>query len=106
MMHWLMKSANTGFSRSEGMTTPCRIVSFAPRDRAKAISGAAQSLMPVRGNTNPLLVRTGRVGYLMFSGNSNSTFAMPSDRCVKSSRFRLTKAFRQSAWPISAMAVG
>ncbi|TAF37740.1 MAG: hypothetical protein EAZ66_06920 [Alphaproteobacteria bacterium] len=94
------------FDGSVGTTTPCRIFSLAPNDLASAISGAAQFDSPLRGKIRPLSVRTGMVGKRTDLGNSNSTFATPSERQVKSSIFDVTKARFHSGLPMRAMAVG
>ena len=63
-------------------------------------------LVPSNGQTRPLSVLTGSVGYLVPSGNLKSTQAYPRVVGRKLSTSVVRTIFFQSGSPISAIAVG
>jgi hypothetical protein len=71
-----IKSPKIKKSDFDGTITPCLMRSSHPSFLARYISGAAQELVPSNGNTRPLSVLTGSVGYLVPSGNLKSTHAL------------------------------
>ena len=108
-MQSAIKSPNTASSVSYGTTTPCLILSLAPKAWAKAISGEAQSLTPLRGKLprgfliptpvgdyNPdwaISFKAGSVRHIYFVAETKGTMSSMKLREIEKTKIECARKF-------------